>query len=269
MATVISSDGTRIAYERSGDGPAAVLVDGAFGSRSFGPNVGNAPLLASHFTVVHYDRRGRGESGDEHPYAVEREIEDLAAVIDAAAGSAAVFGTSSGGNLALEAAARGLPITRLALWEPNFIVNDARPPLPADYVGHLNDLVAADRRGDAVQYFLTAAVGLPAEFVAPMRETPMWPALEAAAQTLAYDGAVVAETMGGDRPSPEHWSGVVVPTLVLDGGTTPWLSDGADALAAVLPNAQRQTIPGQQHDIDPAALAPVLIEFFQEERCAS
>src|SRR5262249_39557257 len=150
-----------------------------------------------------------------------------------------------------------------------FIVNDARPPLPLDYVGRLNELVGTDRRGNAVQYFMTAAVGMPAEFVAPMRETPMWPALEAGAHTLAYDGAVVAETMGGDRPSPGRWSGVVVPTLALDGGTTPWLSDGADALAAVLPNAKRRTIPGQQHDVDPAALAPVLIEFFQEERCAS
>jgi pimeloyl-ACP methyl ester carboxylesterase len=265
MSTVISEDGTRIAYERSGDGPVVVLVAGAFGSRSFGSNAAIASLLAPRFAVVHFDRRGRGESGDGHPYAVEREIEDLAAVIDAAGGSAAVFGTSSGGNLALEAAAGGLPITGLALWEPNFIVNGARPPLPPDYVDHLNDLVGADRRGDAVEYFMTAAVGMPAEFVAPMRELPMWPALEGAAHTLAYDGAVVAGNMRGDRPSPEQWSRVTMPTLVIDGGTTPWLSDGADALAAVLPNARRRTLTGQQHDIDPAALAPVLSEFFREE----
>lgn len=265
MNTVISNDGTRIAYERSGDGPAVVLVAGAFGSRSFGPNVGTAPLLAPRFTVVHYDRRGRGESGDEHPYAVEREIEDLAVVIDAAGGSAAVFGTSSGGNLALKAAAGGLPITRLALWEPNFIVNDARPPLPPDYMSHLDELVGADRRGDAVEYFMTAAVGMPVEFVAPMREMPMWPALEGGAHTLAYDGAVVAGDMRGDTPSPEEWTALTMPTLVIDGGTTPWLSDGADALTAVLPNARRRTIPGQQHDVDPAELAPVLSEFFREE----
>lgn len=231
----------------------------------FGPNVGTAPLLGPHFTVVHCDRRGRGESGDAPSYAVEREIEDLAGAIDAVAGSAAVFGTSSGGNLALEAAARGLPITRLALWEPNFIVNDSRPPLPPDYVDHLNELVGADRRGDAVEYFMTAAIGMPAEFVAPMRQMPIWPAFEGAAHTLAYDGAVVAEHMAGGELSPERWADAKMPTLVIDGGTTPWLSDGADALAAVLPNGQRRTIASQQHDIDPAALAPVLIEFFQED----
>jgi hypothetical protein len=264
VTTVISKDGTPIAYEQSGHGPAAVLVDGAFGHRSFGANVGTAPLIAPQFTVFRYDRRGRGESGDTQPYGVGREIEDLAAVIDAAGGSAAVFGTSSGANLALKATADGLPITRLALWEPNFVVNEARAPLPPDYVARLDELVGADRRGDAVEYFMTAAVGLPAEFVAPMRDMPMWPALEGAAHTLAYDGALVADNMGGDTPSPAQWSGVKVPTLVIDGATTPWLSDGADALAAVLPNARRRTIAGQQHDVDPAALAPVLIEFFQE-----
>src|SRR5262245_46479457 len=176
MTVAISKDGTRIAYDQRGDGPAVVLVDGAFGSRSFGPNVRTAPLLGPHFTVVHYDRRGRGESGDAHSYGVEREIEDLAGAIDSAGGSAAVFGTSSGGNLALKAAARGLPITRLALWEPNFIVNDSRPPLPPGYVDHLNELIGADRRGDAVEYFMTVAIGMPAEFVAPMRQMPIWPA---------------------------------------------------------------------------------------------
>jgi hypothetical protein len=258
-----SADGTAIAVERSGDGPALVLVDGAFGSRSSGPNAPTASLLAPHFSVFQYDRRGRGESGDTPPYALAREIEDLAAVIDAAGGSASVFGTSSGGNLALTAAAHGVPVARLALWEPNFIVDDARPALPSDYVPHLNELVAADRRGDAVEYFMTAAVGMPGEFVAPMRGMPMWPALEGAAHTLAYDGTVVAETMAGEKPSPEQWASVTAPTLVLDGGTTQWLTSGADALAAALPNAQRRTIAGQQHDVDANALAPVLIDFFQ------
>jgi len=265
MTIAISKDGTHIAYDQRGDGPAVVLVDGAFGSRSFGPNVGTAPLLGPHFTVVHYDRRGRGESGDAPSYAVEREIGDLAAAVEAAGGSAAVFGTSSGGNLALKAAAGGVPITRLALWEPNFIVNDSRPPLPPDYVDRLNDLIGSDRRGDAVEYFMTVAVGMPVEFVAQMREMPIWPAFEEAAHTLAYDGAVIAEHMTGEEPAPERWVEVKMPTLVIDGGTTPWISRGADAVAAVLPNVQRRTIPGQQHDVDPAALAPVLIEFFEED----
>jgi hypothetical protein len=173
-----------------------------------------------------------------------------------------VFGASSGGNLALRAAARGVPITKLALWEPNFIVNHSRPPLPDDYLAHLNELVGADRRGDAVEYFMTAAVGMPAEVVGPMRGMPMWPALEAAAHTLVYDGSVVAEDMAGDKPSSTQWSAVTMPALVIDGGLTPWLTEGADAVVSVLPNAWRQTIAGQPHDVEASALAPALGAYF-------
>jgi pimeloyl-ACP methyl ester carboxylesterase len=258
-----SNDGTAIALETVGEGPAVVLVDGAFGSRAWGPNVGLAPLLALHFSVHRYDRRGRGDSGDDGAFEAAREIEDLDCVIEATGGPAFVFGTSSGGNLALRAAVNGAAISKLALWEPNFLVGDLRSPLPSDYVEHLRGLVVAGRRGDAVEYFMTAAVGLPGEFVGPMRELPMWPALEAAAHTLAYDGAIVAPDMTGDKPSRAEWAPVAVAALVLDGATTPWLSQGADALASALPNAQRRTLAGQQHDVEAAALAPVLIEFFQ------
>lgn len=258
-----SNDGTAIALETLGDGPAVVLVDGAFGSRAWGPNVGLAPLLAPHFTVHRYDRRGRGDSGGGGVFEAEREILDLACVVEATVGPAFVFGTSSGGNLALRAAANGAAISKLAVWEPNFLVGDLRPPLPDDYVPHLRELVAADRRGDAVEYFMTAAVGLPSEFVGPMRELPMWPALEAAAHTLAYDGAIVAPDMAGVEPSREEWAPAAAPTLVLDGATSPWLSQGADALASALPNGQRRTLAGQQHDVQAAALAPALVDFFQ------
>ena len=260
---VHSNDGTAIALERVGDGPALVLVDGALGSRAWGSNAALASLLAPRFTVFRYDRRGRGESGDTPPYAAEREYQDLGCVVEAAGGSALVFGTSSGGNLALRTAASGVEIDMLALWEPNFIASDIRAPLPGDYVEHLHELVAADRRGDAVEYFMTAAVGLPEEFVIPMWDMPMWPELEAAAHTLASDGSIVASDMAGDPPTREEWGGVAVATLVLDGATTPWLSEGADALADALPNARRQTLVGQQHDVDAAALAPALIEFFE------
>jgi pimeloyl-ACP methyl ester carboxylesterase len=261
---VESEDGTTIALEKDGAGPALMLVDGAFGSRSWGPNVGLAPLLAAHFTVHRYDRRGRGESG-EAPPSVEGEIADLAAVLKEAGASGFCFGTSSGANLALRAAAARLPVEKLALWEPNFVVSDSRPPLPLDYVERLNELVGDGRRGDAVEYFMTAAVGLSVEFVAPMREMPMWPALEGAAHTLAFDGTVVAAHMTGTKPAPAGWTTVAAPTLVIDGGTTPWLSEGADAIAAALPDARRRTLAGQQHDVDPNALAPVLIEFFGGE----
>ena len=255
-----SSDGTSIAIERTGEGPAVVLVSGALGGRT--ANAGLAALLADRFTVLNYDRRGRGDSGDTPPHEVGREVDDLDAVIGEAGGSAFVFGTSSGGNLALEAAHRGSPITKLALWEPNFVVDGSRPPLPGDYVSHLKELVAADRRGDAVEYFLTAATGMPPDFVAPMRQMPMWPAMEAAAHTLAYDGAIVGDNMSGKTPAAQTWSSVGVATLVLDGGTTAWLCEGADAIAAALPDARRGTLAGQTHDVAADALAPVLVEFF-------
>lgn len=257
---VHSSDGTAIAYDKSGKGPAVIFVGGALQDRM--GNAQLAALLARHFTVFNYDRRGRGESGDTPPYAVEREVEDLEALINEAGGSAFVFGTSSGANLALEAAAQGLNITKLVLWEPNFIVDDSRPPLPKDYVEQLNEMVASGRRGDAVEYFMTKAVGLPVEFVTPMRSMPMWKGMEAEAHTLAYDGTIVRDNMAGNPVSAEQWASVTLPTLVIDGGETPWMSDGAQALAAALPNAQRRTLKDQTHDVAPEAIAPVLEEFF-------
>ena len=257
---VTSSDGTTIAFDRSGDGPAVVLVSGALGNRM--SNAQLAALLAPHFTVFNYDRRGRGDSGDTAPYAVEREIEDLEAVVNETGGSAFVFGTSSGGNLALEAAVHGVAITKLALWEPNFIVDDGRAPLPDDYVDRLTELVSTGRRGAAVEFFMTKAVGLPPAFVAPMRDMPMWPAMEAEAHTLAYDGTVVANGMTGKPLSAEQWASVTVPTLVIDGGESPWLTAGAQAIAEVLPNAERRTLEGETHDVAPNAIAPVLHQYF-------
>lgn len=258
---VTSKDGTAIALDRVGEGPAVVIVSGALGGRV--SNTQLASLLAPRFTVLNYDRRGRGESGDADTYAVEREIEDLQAVITGAGGSAFVFGTSSGGNLVLESAARGVPMTKLAVWEANALVDSSRPPLPGNYVAHVRELVAAGRRGDAVEYFMTAAVGMPAEFVTPMRAMPMWAALEVAAHTLAYDGTVVGNSLSGKKLSAERWGSITAPVLVMDGGTAPWLHAGADAIAAALPNAQRLTLQGQTHDVAPTVLAPALIEFFQ------
>ena len=260
MNTVQSKDGTTIAFDRSGEGPAIILVGGATQDRS--DNASLAALLAPRFTVINYDRRGRGDSGDTAPYTVEREVQDLEALINEAGGSAFVFGTSSGANLALEAAAQGLNITKLALWEPNFIVNDSRPPLPEDYVEQINEMVSSGRRGDAVEYFMTKAVGLPVEFVIPMRNMPMWEGTEAVAHTLAYDGTIVRDNMAGNPVSAEEWASVTVPTLVIDGGETPWLSDRAQAMADALPHAQRRTLKGQTHDVAPEVLAPVLEEFF-------
>ena len=261
MNTVTSRDGTTIAFDRLGEGPALILVAGAFGNRSFPSTLPG--MLAEHFTVIDYDRRGRNESGDAARYEVAREVEDLEALIGEAGGSAFVFGMSSGGALALDGAARGLNIEGLALYEPPFIVDDSRPPLPEDYVARLNELTSSGRRGEAVEYFMTQAVGMPAEAVAPMREMQMWPALEAVAHTLAYDGTIMGDTMSGRPSSIRRWASVAVPTLVIDGGASPeYQRNAVEALTKVLPRARRHTLQGQTHDVAPEALAPVLVEFF-------
>jgi pimeloyl-ACP methyl ester carboxylesterase len=258
MRKILSKDSTPLAFEQSGKGQPLIVVGGVLGDRS--QQAPLAALLAERFTVFNYDRRGHGESGDTPPYAVEREIEDLDALIQEAGGSAFVYGTSGCAILALEAAARGLAprMKKLALWEPPYIVDDSRPKVPPDYKEQLSALLAAGRRGDMVELFLTKAVGMPAEFVAPMRQAPFWAAQEALAHTLIYDA-----TLTGDFSLPtERIASVTVPTLVIDGGETAWLSHAAQAVAAALPHAQRHTLKGQPHNVAPEALAPVLVEFF-------
>ena len=260
MDHVRSADGTQVAFDRSGDGPPLILIGGALSDRRAAAPL--ASLLAERFTVVAYDRRGRGDSGDTPPYAVEREVEDVHALLDRVGGAGALYGHSSGAVLALEVAAAGARVTRLVLYEPPFVVDDTRPPLPEDYVERLEALVAAGRRDEALEHFLTAGVGLPEEAVAGMRSAPMWSGMEALAHTLAYDGRVMGPTMFG-RPLPaERWASVRVPTLVLDGGASPsWQRNAAAALAAVLPDARARTLEGQDHGPAIEVLAPVLIGF--------
>jgi pimeloyl-ACP methyl ester carboxylesterase len=254
--TVASQDGTTIAFDRAGDGPPLILVNAGPTDRNV--NAALAGLLAAQFTVLNYDRRGRGDSGDTAPYAVDREYEDLDAVIDAGGGPACVFGNSGGGILALEAAARGLAITKLAVWEPPYVLDGTRPPAPKDYQQQLRGLLAVGRRGDMVELFMTQAVGLPAEFVAPLRASPFFPSMEAVAHALVYDAMVV-----GDFSLPTgRLATVKAPTLVVDGGQTPWLTTAADAVASALPDAQRRSLQGQPHNVDAAAIAPVLADFF-------
>jgi|SRR6266536_2957037 len=258
MSQVTSKDGTAIAYDQLGQGPAVIVVGGVLGDRS--QQAPLAALLSEHFMVFNYDRRGHGESGDTSPYAVEREIEDLDALLNEAGGSAFVYGTSSCAVLALYAAAGGMAprIKKLALWEPPFVVDDSRPPVPQDYREQLISLLQEGRRGDMVELFMTAAVGMPVEFVAAMRQAPWWPAQEALAHTLISEATLMADF---SLPK-ERIASVTVPTLVIDGGETPWMSHAAQAVAQALPNAQRRTLAGQPHNVDPQALAPVLVEFF-------
>ncbi len=262
MGKVASKDGTAIAFDKTGEGPAIILVGGALSDRSAAGPL--ASLLAPHFTVIGYDRRGRGNSEDTAPYAVEREVEDIHALVKEVGGSAFVYGHSSGAVLALEAAARGLAIIRLALYEPPFIIDSNHPPLPEDYVARLNALVAAGRRGDAVELFMTAAVGVPAETIAQMKQSPMWAGMEKVAHTLAYDNIVMGDNMAGHPLQARQWASATMPTLVMDGGASPaWAHSAAQALTDALPNAQRRTLAGQSHGADPALLAPILIDFFQ------
>lgn len=259
MKTVISADGTKIALDQAGDGPPVILIVGAFNDRSTGAPLAEA--LGSRLMVVNYDRRGRGASGDTQPYAVEREVEDLDALIRSVGGSARVFGYSSGANLALEGAASGLNITRLALYEAAFIIGDDIPRPPKDMAAQLAALVSSGRRGDAVELFQTRLVGIPEQVVVQMRNAPFRPALEATAHTLAYEASIV-----GDLTLPvERLRSITAPTLAVFGGASPaFMGNAARAIAEAVPNGQARALEGQSHDLVPAALAPVLLDFLAD-----
>jgi pimeloyl-ACP methyl ester carboxylesterase len=260
---VLSKDGTAIAFDRIGHGAAVILIDGAFCYRGMGQSGKLANLMAQHFTVFTYDRRGRGASGDTAPYAVEREVEDIEALLSEAGGTAFVWGMSSGAVLALEAANRLKGIRKLALYEPPFIVDDSRSTTEYDWV-RIGEAVATDRRSDAVRIFLKS-VGLPSFFIALMRLMPMWSKLKAIAHTLPYDGAIVRDNQRG-KPLPSgRWASITVPALVMDGGNSPaWMRHGNKSLASVLPNAQYRTLEGQTHMLNPKVHAPRLVEFFKD-----
>jgi pimeloyl-ACP methyl ester carboxylesterase len=259
---VLSKDGTAIAFDRIGNGPPVILVDGALCYRGMGQSGQLADLLAQHFTVFTYDRRGRGSSGDTAPYAVEREVEDIAALLSEAGGAAFVWGMSSGAVLALEAANFLRGIKRVALYEAPFIVDDSRSTTAGDWV-RIGEAIAADRRSDAVKLFLKS-VGAPAFFIALMRLTPMWSKLRAIAHTLPYDGATVRDNQRGKALPANRWASVTVPTLIMDGGKSPaWMRRANESLAASLPNAQYRTLEAQTHMLKPKAHAPMLLEFFK------
>ncbi len=263
MNTVTSKDGTQIAYSKQGSGPAVILVDGALCYRNFGPMPGLAEQLAPHLTVYTYDRRGRGESSNSKPYAVEREVEDLDALIQAAGGSAYVYGISSGACLALEAAIRlGDKIKKLALYEAIYDSLPGAAQAWKDYRTKLESFIAANRRSDAAALFMQF-VGTPAEQIDGMRQMPMWSMFEAVAPTLAYDAAVV----GDDRAAPlNRATNVKASTLLMDGGANlvymPFMHASATSLAQVIPQARQHTLEGQTHDVKTEVLAPVLVEFF-------
>jgi pimeloyl-ACP methyl ester carboxylesterase len=253
MSSVPSADGTTIAFDRSGRGPALVLVVGAFCDRSSPASL--AAALGSDFTVYCYDRRGRGDSDDRPPYAVEREVEDLAAVVAAAGGTALVFGHSSGAALALEAAAAGVPVTRVAAYEPPYTGSHGATAAAA---AELAALAAGGQRGAAAELFLRNT-GAPAEAVAGMRSSQYWPRMESLAHTLSYD---VTLCNGGVVPA-DRLAGIRVPVLALAGGSSPdWARTAVREIAAVTPGGRSQVLDGQDHGPADEVLAPVLTEFF-------
>ncbi|MFG1667363.1 alpha/beta fold hydrolase [Streptomyces sp. Y7] len=251
-----SADGTSIAYETSGDGPAVILVSGAM---STGGTV--APLavpLSEHFEVVVYDRRGRGQSGEASPYAVEREVEDLAALIDAVGGEAALYGTSSGGALVLHAAASGLPVRQVAVYEVPFAVYEGGARERAEYTERLTEALGEGRRGDAVELFLRLT-GMAEQMIQGARQSPMWAGMETIAPSLAHDNAV----MGDGLVPRDRLASISVPVLAVAGSASPtWMHEAARAVAETVPGGSYRSLEGQTHMVEPDVLAPVLTEFF-------
>lgn len=258
----VSEDGTRIAYDVKGTGPVLVIVEGALCRREMGSAQILTPSLADRFSVVAYDRRGRGESSNTQPYDVQREVEDLVAVLDAVGPDAYVFGASSGAALALEAARQGVPMKALAVYEAPFIVDDTHAPNSLDLPEQIERLVAADRRGAAVKLFMKV-VGVPAPMRAVMPLFPMWKGLKAIAHTLAYDFRIVIGFMQGAPLPAGHYGSVTPKTLVIAGGKSPtYMQNAQAAIAGQLPAGRLLTLHGQTHMINAKATAPVLVEHF-------
>lgn len=262
MQEVTSKDGTKIAYGKEGQGPAVILVEGAMGVRTSGTAL--AKLLAPTFTVYCYDRRGRGDSTDTKPYSVEKEVEDIAALVEAAGGSAYLYGISSGGALALEAAIKlGDMVKKLAVYEIPYDSSGAGIIAWREYRTKLTELITADHPGDAAALFMTF-VGVPKEMVEGMRHAPSWQGIEAVAPTLAYDAAV----LGDDRTVPtERAARLTAKTLIIVGGVSyefmPFMRATAEALTKAIPGAQYRILEGQRHDVDVKVLTPMLEEFFK------
>ncbi|WP_426515360.1 alpha/beta fold hydrolase [Diaminobutyricibacter sp. McL0618] len=257
--TTTSADGTTIAFERTGTGPALVQVDGALCHRAFGPSRPLAATLADQYTVFSYDRRGRGESGNTLPYNPQREIEDLQAVMAAAGGDVYVYGSSSGAGLALQAAAAGVRMRRLATYEAPYVAARWKDP-SVDHLAHMKALIAEDRRGAAVSYFLVPMVGAPAFVPVMMRAMPkVWNQMKAVAPTLPYD----LEVMGTFTAPVDRFAAITVPTLVMVGGKAPQPMRAAqDAVATAIPGSQFAVLEGQTHQVSEKAIAPQLRSFF-------
>lgn len=259
MSRATSADGTSIGYDTCGSGPAVVLVAGATQYRAIDSRTTRIAeqLAAEGFTAFVYDRRGRGDSHDTPPWSLDREVDDLDAMIQVAGGSAAIYTSSAGAAIALAAATSGLCVTALALYEPPYFAgSDRRAQLAV-----LEELLAHDQRDRASRYFVADIIGLPAEEVDQLARQPWWSAMVAVAPTLLYDHRASSD-IETDPDWPTRWLRVSVPTIVYSGERTfPGLTAAADAVAAALPNARRCVLPGQGHGPEPEAIVPELVRF--------
>jgi pimeloyl-ACP methyl ester carboxylesterase len=259
---VTSKDGTQIGFSAVGSGPAIVLVDGAMCYRGMGPATPLADELKDKFTVYTYDRRGRGESGDTKPYSPEREIEDLAAVIEAAGGSAKIYAISSGVPLALEAANSNAGITGMVLYEAPIFTDATRKPVPTDYVERMNELVARGDGAGAVKHFMQNGIQVPWFALLMMQVMGMFKKMAPVGATLPYDTAFVAP-FWTYKPLPKNrWPNVTIPVLTMGGSKSDqWMQNAQKAIAENLPNARHKTLAGQNHMVAPTAIAPFIKEF--------
>lgn len=245
-ATVTSADGTSIAFDTYGVGSPVLLVGGAVNDRTTVAALA-ATLGEAGFQAVAFDRRGRGGSGDASVYTVEREIDDIASLIEAVGGSAVLFGHSSGAILALEATARGLPVTKLAVYEPPFIVGDARPRPGEDLADRISAVLAEGDRDSAVELFLTEGTGAPTAVVESMRNTPVWDWFVNLAHTLPYDLAVCGP---GNHLPADRLAAITIPVLSLSGGAgEAWMAISAAAVADAVAHGRHEVVPGQDHGV--------------------
>jgi pimeloyl-ACP methyl ester carboxylesterase len=260
IQSVISKDGTKIAYDKIGSGPVVIFVLGALNTRKSGAKL--AKLLASRFTVISYDRRGRGNSTDTAPYAPQREIEDVAALIDTAGDRVNLYGHSSGAAIVLEVALKlRKQVRKLAIYEAPYSLDEDARKAAQEYDRQLKKLLASGRNGDAVALFVRN-VGVSDKQIEAMKRLPMWRGLVALAPTLAYESDVLGE--GHSLPAV-RLAAIAIPTLVMHGGAgAPSMLDVARAISKAVPGAQLQTLAGQTHGVSPKVLAPVLEEFFSD-----
>lgn len=256
MQTLTSTDGTTIAYEKTGSGPGIIVISNV--AEDHTGVAGLSAALSEHFTVISFDRRGRGESGDPQPYDPARELEDIAALVEVAGGSAALTSGSGGCAIALDAAtALGGKVTGVYLYDPPFFVDDSRPPAPAGYVEHVEELVGAGKRSEAVEYVMTEVIGVPVEYIEPMKQDPSWNDMARYAHTFAYEGRILRGLQDGKPLPTDRWA-IESPVAVAVGGESePYFRLAAEALAGLLPKVTVLTLPGQGHGAFWAAPEPI------------